>query len=78
MCPTSIPEWVVAAVGTVLLLFPHILYDTLGLPLPALIVDLIAVGFFFLVYGMQKYRIRKDPTLALPLSQRMRLRKAHT
>jgi hypothetical protein len=25
---------------------------------------------------MQKYRIRKDPTLAMPLAERMRLRKA--
>jgi TRAP transporter 4TM/12TM fusion protein len=76
MCPTSIPEWIVAAIGTVLLLFPHILYDTIGLALPPLIVDLIAIGFFVTVYGMQKYRIRKDPTLAMPLAERMRLRKA--
>jgi TRAP-type uncharacterized transport system fused permease subunit len=77
MCPTSVPEWIVAAIGTILLLFPHVLYDTIGLALPELIVDLIAIGFFVSVYVMQKYRIRKDPTLVMPLAERMRLRKAH-
>jgi TRAP transporter 4TM/12TM fusion protein len=75
MCPTSIPEWIVAAFGTILLLFPHILYDIIGLNLNEFIVDFIAISLFITVYLMQKYRIRKDPGLTLPLAERMRLRR---
>ncbi|HDR14805.1 MAG TPA: TRAP transporter permease [Desulfobacteraceae bacterium] len=75
ICATSVFEWIVAALGTVLLLFPHIVYRTLGLPIPELLVDLIAISFFIAVYLMQKYRIKKDPTLTLPITERRKLGK---
>ena len=76
VCPTNIAEWIVAAIGTVLLLFPQIIYKGLALNIPPLAVDLIAIALFVLVYMSQKYRIRKNPDLTLPLHERMKLREA--
>ena len=76
ICPTNVLEWIVAAAGTVLLLFPHVLYDSIGLDIPALLVDFIAIGLFVTVYIAQKIRIKKDPTLILPLSERLALKEA--
>ncbi|MFO8089654.1 MAG: hypothetical protein R6U13_07460, partial [Desulfatiglandaceae bacterium] len=78
LCATNIFEWIVAAIGTVLLLFPHIIYRTLGLPIPEVLVDIIAISFFVAVYLMQKFRIRKDPTLTLSITERRKLRKTRT
>ena len=76
VCPTNVPEWILAAIGTVLLLFPHVLYDSMNVDLPPLAVDFIAIGIFVAVYFSQKYRIRKDPSLLLPLSQRMKTKES--
>ncbi len=76
ICPTNVLEWIIAALGTILLLFPHVLYDTLGLSIPALVVDLLAIGLFAAVYGAQKMRIRKDPSLLLPLQERRKLKES--
>jgi len=73
MCPTNILEWIVAAFGTILLLFPHILYDIIGVNLHEFLVDFIAISLFVMVYALQKYRIKKDPTLILPLAERRKL-----
>ncbi len=74
VCPTNIIEWVVAAIGTVLLLFPHVLYETLNVNIPALAVDFLAIGLFVAVYVSQKYRIRKNPSLLLPTHERKKIR----
>ena len=76
VCPTNIPEWILAALGTVLLLFPHVLYDSMNVDLPPLAVDIIAIGIFAAVFFSQKYRIRKDPSLLQPLSQRMKTKES--
>ena len=76
VCPTNIAEWIVAAIGTILLLFPQVIYKGLALDIPPLAVDLIAIALFVLVYLSQKYRIRKNPDLTLPLHERMKLREA--
>lgn len=75
LCPTNIPEWLIGAIGTALLLFPRLLPGITGLEVPVWIIDLIAIGMFVMVYGMQKARIKKDPTLTLPLEERRRLKK---
>ena len=74
ICPTNILEWLVAAAGTVLLLFPHVLYDSLGVNIPALAVDFIAIGLFVLVYLVQKYRIKKNPALLGPVHNRKKIK----
>ncbi len=78
LCPTSVYEWIVAAFGTILLLFPHILYDIIGVNLHEFIVDFIAISLFVSVYIMQKIRIKKDPTLELPLAERIKLKKGRS
>ncbi len=70
LCPTNILEWCVGALGTVLLLFPHIVYEVIGLNVPHLVVDLAAVGLFVVVYLLQKFRIKQNPKLLLPLKER--------
>lgn len=75
ICPTNVIEWIVAAVGTVLLLFPMVFGKITGLELPGIVVDFIAIGLFVAVYLMQKMRIRKDPSLLLPLAERLALKK---
>ena len=78
VCPTNVLEWLTAAVGTVLLLFPHVLYETFGLDINPLLVDVLAVALFGAVYLMQKIRIKKDPDLLLPLHERKKLREAQS
>ncbi|MFW6314084.1 MAG: hypothetical protein ACOC0S_00700 [Desulfohalobiaceae bacterium] len=46
-----------------------------GLEIPVRAVDGLAIGMFVAVYLLQKYRIKKDPTLTLPLEERRRLKK---
>ena len=74
LCPTNIVEWLVAAAGTVLLLFPMVLQALTPWHLPDLLIDFIAIGFFLAVYFSQKMRIKRDPTLILPLAERMALK----
>ncbi len=70
LCPTNMVEWVAGALGAILLMFPHIVFDTIGIELHIFVVDAIAVSLFALVYLMQKYRIKKNPKLLLPLHLR--------
>jgi TRAP transporter 4TM/12TM fusion protein len=77
-CATNIPEWIIAAFGTVILLFPRILPGITGLEIPIFAVDALAISCFIAVYVLQKIRIRKDPTLTLPLEERRRLKKMKT
>ncbi|MFP4213276.1 MAG: TRAP transporter permease [Desulfohalobiaceae bacterium] len=74
LCPTNILEWMLGALGTLLLLFPRLLPGVTGLDVPIRLVDILAIGLFVAVYLLQKFRIRKDPTLTLPLEERRRLK----
>jgi type IV secretory pathway TrbD component len=43
---------------------------------PTFIVDASGIALWVLVYFMQKIRIRRDPTLTLPIEERRRLKKS--
>ncbi len=74
LCPTSILEWIIAAVATVLLFFPEILSN--HTPVPKLAVDFIGIALWGLVYFMQKVRIKRDPSLTLPIHERKKMKAA--
>lgn len=73
-CATNIAEWIIAASGTIILLFPRVIPGVTGLEIPVFAIDIIAICFFVLVHILQALRIKKDPTLTLPLEQRRELR----
>jgi len=75
LCGMTVPEWIICAVATTLLFFPDLPLWAFNLGIPHLIVDAIGIGLWVIVYLMQKYRIRKDPTLTLPIDERRRLKK---
>ncbi len=76
LCGTRLVEWIVCAVATIVLFFPHLVKWAIGIDVPTIIVDGIGIGLWIVVYFMQKLRIRKDPTLTLPIYERQRLKKA--
>ena len=47
-----------------------------GIDVPTIIVDLTGIGLWVLVFFMQKFRIRKDPSLTLPIDERKKLKQA--
>ena len=71
LCPTNVLEWLMMLVATALLFFPVLLPF-----LPKLAVDLIGIGFWAGVVILQKVRIKEDPTLTLPIQERMKLKEA--
>jgi TRAP-type uncharacterized transport system fused permease subunit len=73
-CGMIVTEWIICAVATILLFFPELPLWALGLDLPTLMVDAVGIGLWIVVYFMQKIRIRKDPTLTLPIDERKRLK----
>lgn len=73
LCGTTVFEWIVFAIATLLLFFPKIVPWVTGLPIPILIVDMIGIGLWAVVYFSQKIRIRKDPSLTLPIHERRNL-----
>ena len=75
LCPTNILEWVICAVATLILFFPHMIMAVTGIDVPTFIVDASGIGLWVLVYFMQKIRIRRDPTLILPIEERQKLKK---
>jgi type IV secretory pathway TrbD component len=46
-----------------------------GIDVPTFLVDASGIGLWVLVYFMQKIRIRRDPTLILPIEERQKLKK---
>jgi len=76
LCPTTIIEWIIYAVATLLLFFPRVLIWAVGFEMPTIIVDLIGMGLWAVVFFMQKARIKKDPTLLHPIYQRQADKKA--
>lgn len=75
LCGMTVPEWIICAVATLLLFFPELPLWLLNLDVPTLVVDGVGIGLWVVVYFMQKIRIRKDPTLTLPIDERRRRRK---
>ncbi len=75
LCPTKTIEWIICAVATVILFFPHMVKWAIGVDLPTFIIDAAGIGLWVVVYFMQKMRIRKDPTLILAIDERKRLKK---
>jgi TRAP-type uncharacterized transport system fused permease subunit len=69
LCPTTIAEWIICAVATLLLFFPKLVHWAVGVDFPVLIVDLIGIGLWVLIFFKQKVRIRKNPSLTLPKTQ---------
>lgn len=78
LCATTVLEWFIFAIATALLFFPHLLLWATGLPIPDIVVDFIGIALWAVVYFMQKYRIKRDPTLTLPIEERRKLKKARS
>jgi TRAP transporter 4TM/12TM fusion protein len=79
LCGMTILEWAIAALSTLLLFFPHMInYLVFWVDLPTLLVDAGGIGLWVLVYFMQKIRIRRDPSLTLPIDERKKLKKQKT
>jgi len=74
VCPTNIIEWIIMAIATALLFFPGLLHS--WAPIPDFMVDFIGIALWALVWFMQKLRVKKDPTLTLPLDERKKLKEA--
>ena len=78
LCATTVLEWFIFAIATALLFFPHLLLWATRLPIPDILVDFIGIALWAVVYMMQKYRIKKDPTLTLPIEERKKLKRARS
>jgi TRAP-type uncharacterized transport system fused permease subunit len=76
LCPLTVVEFVISAVATLILFFPHAVTWAIGTDLPTYLVDAVGIVLWVLVYYTQKIRIRRDPSLILPLDDRKRLKKA--
>ena len=70
LCGTNLVEWIICAIATTLLFFPAFLPWAVGFDIPKVLVDFIGIGLWGLVYAMQKLRIKKDPSLTLPVQER--------
>ncbi|MDP4978986.1 MAG: hypothetical protein NWQ21_05990, partial [Desulfobacterales bacterium] len=66
---------VICAAATLILFFPHMVMAVTGIDVPTFIVDASGIALWVLVYFMQKIRIRRDPTLILPIDERQKLKK---
>ncbi len=76
LCGMTVFEWIIAALSTLLLFFPHLInWIVFWVDLPTLLVDAMGIGLWVVVFFMQKLRIRKDPTLTLPIGERQRLKR---
>jgi len=76
LCATNIVEWIICAVATLILFFPHMILGLTGIDVPTIIVDVTGIGLWVLVFFMQKIRIRRNPTLTLPIDERRKLKQA--
>ena len=73
LCSTTIVEWFIFAVATALLFFPELLPWALSLgdsEVYKLMGDALGLGLWFVVYLMQKVRVKRDPSLLLPIAER--------
>lgn len=71
LCPTNVYEWIIGAAATVILLFPKVLQAVTAADLNRFLIDGLAIGLFAVVYLSQKFRVKKDPDLLLPLAERL-------
>ncbi len=76
LCATTIFEWIICAVATLILFFPHMIMAVTGIDVPTFVVDAAGIGLWVLVFFMQKIRIRKNPNLTLSIDERRKLKKA--
>jgi TRAP transporter 4TM/12TM fusion protein len=76
LCPLSVPEWLTCAFATLLLFFPDLPLWATGVELPLACIDAAGISLWVLVYFLQKQRLRKNPSLILPLDERKRLKRA--
>ncbi|MFN2369998.1 MAG: TRAP transporter permease [Candidatus Krumholzibacteriia bacterium] len=77
VCGMNVLEWAIMAVATLILFFPKIIHwATPGTDLPVLGVDAVGIALWVGVFLMQKARIRRKPSLVLPLHEQKALRKA--
>jgi len=76
VCGMNPLEWIIMAVATVVLFFPGLVHGLLHLDVPALVVDAAGIVLWFVVFLLQKARVRKDPTLTLPKHERRALQQA--
>jgi len=76
LCATTIFEWIICAVATLILFFPHMIVALTGVDAPTFVIDSAGIGLWVLVFFMQKFRIRKNPALTLPIDERRRLKRA--
>jgi len=49
---------------------------TPGIEIPTLLIDFAGIALWAAVYFMQKVRIKKDPSLTLPIEERKARKKA--
>jgi len=75
-CGMNVVEWVMMAVATIILFFPNIVHGLLHVSVPELVIDGLGIVLWATVFLMQKARIRKDPTLTLPIHERRQLQEA--
>ena len=71
-CGMNIPEWIIMAVATVILFFPGLVH-AVGIHVPELAVDGFGIVLWAAVFLLQRARIRRDPTLTLPIHERKKL-----
>jgi TRAP transporter 4TM/12TM fusion protein len=72
-CGMNILEWVIMLFATVILFFPDLVHWALHLDVPGLMIDGIGIVLWALVFFIQKARIRRDPTLTLPIHEQKEL-----
>ncbi|MCB2186138.1 MAG: TRAP transporter fused permease subunit [Deltaproteobacteria bacterium] len=76
LCPMTIVEWALMAVATLLLFFPEFPDWLFHFNVPKLFSDFAGIGLWLLVWLIQKYRIKSNPNLTLPLEERRALHDA--
>jgi hypothetical protein len=77
LCGTTLLEWIIFAAATALLFFPQLLPWAFSLgddEIYKLMADALGLGLWLLVYLMQKVRVKRDPTLLLPIHERKKLK----
>ena len=74
-CGMNPLEWVIMAVATVILFFPGLVH-AMGLQLPDLVIDGVGIALWGAVFFLQKARIRRKPSLTLPIHEQKKLQQA--
>jgi len=75
-CGMNPLEWIIMAVATVILYFPHIFHSIIPGHLPDLAIDGIGIVLWVVVFLLQKARIKADPSLTLPIHEQKKLKAA--